>query len=241
MSIEGLTFRLHARGRPAGRLLLNTGLQRDQAVMEARLQLQGVLGTSTIVQLSRSEAASHRSLRWRESHEGKNDPPPFEVRFDRESGAIAASRGRGDKASLPYLLDYRDPLSMIRELRERTAAVVRGEAEAPELPWTLPLLGHPVHVVAIRDGVLENRGEERRVRSYTLQPGGSVVVIELAPPFAPVRLLQRLAEGSLEATLVEIGTASSMAGWEESTASSNAAANPGGRRRGRRRRSRGRG
>ena len=241
MSIEGLTFRLNARGRPAGRLLINTGIKREHALMEARLQLQGALGNSTIVQLSRSDAATHRSLRWHESHEGRSDPPPFEVRFDAESGAIVASRGRSDKASAPYLLDYRDPLSMIRELRERTAAAVRDGATLPELPWTLPLLGHPVHVVAIRDGVLESRGEERRVRSYTLQPGGSLIVVELSPPFAPVRMLQRLTDGALEATLIEIASPSSMAGWEEQEPGGSTPPGSGGRRRrSRRRRSRGR-
>lgn len=213
---------------------MHSGIKRHVALLEARMQLQGTLGNLTLVQTSRCDARDHHSLQWREAVEGRQDPPPFEVRFDAEHGVVRASRGRNDHASVPYLLPYRDPLSLLRELRERTAQAQRGQPSAA-LPWRIPLLGKDVLITAVRDGVMQNREEERAVRSYTLHPGGSLVVVQLTPPFPIVRFLQRLPDTTLEATLIDLGSAKSMAGWDEvdrandDTTSSN-------RRRGRRRR-----
>jgi hypothetical protein len=235
VTIEALTYRLNARGRPAGRLLLQSGVRRQVALMEARLQLQGTLGNLTVVQTSRSDARAHHSLHWREALEGRNDQPPFEVHFDAEQGVVRASRGRSDQASVPYLLPYRDPLSLLRELRDRTAHDVGRDLEPAPTPWRIPLLGKEVLITAIRDGVMENRDEERLVRSYTLHPGGSVVVVERHAPYPIIRFLQRLPDTVLEATLVELGSSTSMSGWDDAEPASEN--KPGGnRRRGRRRR-----
>lgn len=235
MTVEALTFRLNARGRPAGRLVLSSGVRRQVAFIEARMQLQGSLGNTTVVQTSRCNAGDHRSLHWREAVEGRQDQPPFEVRFDQEAGEVRASRGRNDQASVPYLLPYRDPLSLLRELRERTAHDVERGIEPTATPWRIPLLGKEVLVTAVRDGVMENRDQERSVRSYTLHPGGSVVVVERAAPYPIVRLLQRLSDTTLEATLVDLGSAKTMAGWDEVEPADDAKTG-GQRRRGRRRR-----
>jgi hypothetical protein len=235
VTIEALTYRLNARGRPAGRMLLQSGVRRQVALAEARLQLQGSLGSVTVVQTSRSDAREHHSLQWREALEGRQDQPPFEVHFDAEQGVVRATRGRHDQASVPYLLPYRDPLSLLRELRERTAHDVQHDRPPAATPWRIPLLGKDVLITAIRDGVMENRDEERPVRSYTLHPGGSVVVVERRAPYPILRFLQRLPDTTLEATLVELGSAKSMTGWDDEEAVSES--KPGGnRRRGRRRR-----
>lgn len=237
MSIEGFTYRLNARGRPAGRLILRTGERGRTALVEARMQLQGVLGQSTWTQTSRCHPQQHHSLRWHEASEGGGDARSFEVRFDAESGLVTATRGRQDQASVPYLLPYRDPLSLLRELRAVTAAAVAGNV-GPAVPWSVPLLGKDVTVARADDVDLEIQGTRRRARAYTLHPGGSVVVVDLAPPHTIVKLVQRLPDAILEATLIDVSEEATMSGWDEPQEAETK--RTGGRRRSRRRR-RGRG
>ena len=238
MPIEGFTYRLNARGRPAGRLILRTGERGRTALVEARMQLQGVLGQATWIQTSRCHAQRHHSLRWQEQSEGRGDARSFEVRFDAETGLVTATRGRQDQASAPYIRPYRDPLSLLRELRAVTAAAVAGHGPQPAAPWRVPLLGKDVTIVRSDDVDLDIQGTRRRARAYTLHPGGSVVVVDLAPPHAIVRLVQRLPDAILEATLVDVTEESTMSGWDEPQ--EPAVKRGGGRRRSRRRR-RGRG
>jgi hypothetical protein len=238
MPVEGFTYRLHARGRPAGRLLLMTGERGRIALVEARMQLQGILGQANWNQTSRCHAQRHHSLRWREESEGRGESRSFEVTFDADSGLVTATRGRHDSASVPYLLPYRDPLSLLRELRAVTAADVAGRGAPRPAPWRIPLLGKHVSIARTADVEVEVHGRRQPARSYTLHPGGSLVVVDLAPPHAILRLVQMLDDAVLEATLVEVSEEATMDGWDEP-----AEPPPGkraGRRRGRRRR-RGRG
>jgi hypothetical protein len=239
MSVEGFTYRLNARGRPAGRLLLRTGERGRIALVEARMQLQGILGQVSWNQTSRCHAQRHHSLRWREDGDGQGESRSFEVRFDADSGLVTATRGRHDTASVPYLLPYRDPLSLLRELRAVTAADAAGRGVPRPAPWRIPLLGKHVSVARIADVEVDSGGRRLPARSYTLHPGGSVVVVDLAPPHAILRLVQRLEDGVLEATLIEVSEETTMAGWDE-PAEEPATAKKASRRRGRRRR-RGRG
>jgi hypothetical protein len=238
--VEALAYRLTHRGRPAGRLLVRTGERGRVAVVEARLQLQGVLGGATITQNSRCHADRHHSLRWRETTEGRADGRPFDVVFDPDAGLVTATVGRHDTASVPYLLPYRDPLSLVRELRAVTAAASAPGAETPAVPWRIPLLGKDVVVSRIVDVDMEHAGGRRLGRGYVLHPGGSFVVIDLAPPHVPLKLVQRLPEGVLEALLVEISTEDTMPGLGDGRAEDETVKSSTGRRRPRRRR-RGRG
>ncbi len=238
--VEALAYRLTHRGRPAGRLLVRTGERGRVAVVEARLQLQGALGQATITQTSRCHAERHHSLRWRETSEGRGDGRPFDVTFDLDAGLVTATVGRHDTASVPYLLPYRDPLSLVRELRAVTAETAARGRPAPSAPWRIPLLGKDVTVARVVDLEVEGAGGRRAGRGYVLHPGGSFVVIDLAPPHVPLKLVQRLPEGVLEALLIEIAAEDSMPGLGDDRAEDDTAKSSTGRRRPRRRR-RGRG
>lgn len=244
--VEALTYRLTHRGRPAGRLLVRSGERGRIAVVEARMQLQGALGAATITQTSRCHAHRHHSLRWHESSEGRSDARPFEVRFDTDAGLVHATLGRNDTATAPYVLPYRDPLSLLRELRD---AVARAGAEAlPPVPWRIPLLGKDVVVARTLELSVDLASGPRPAVGFVLHPGGSLVAIDRAAPHRPLRLLQRLPEGVLEALLVDVGEEETLPGLEEERpragggkggpASTGAAAK---RRPRRRRRGRGRG
>lgn len=238
--VEALTYRLTHRGKPAGRLLVRSGERGRIAVVEARMQLQGALGSATVTQTSRSHAHRHHSLRWNEATEGRGDGRPFEVHFDADAGLVRATIGRHDTATTPYVLAYRDPLSLVRELRALTAGLAAGAA-MPTAPWSVPMLGKNVVVARWVDLTVEVPGGTRAALGFVLHPGGSVVAIDRAPPHAPLRLVQRLPEGVLEALLVDVGEESTMAGLQEEPAARDAGKGGGRKRPRRRRRSRGRG
>ena len=239
--VEALTYRLTHRGKPAGRLLVRTGERGRIAVVEARMHLQGALGAATITQTSRSHAHRHHSLRWNEATEGRGDGRPFDVRFDADAGLVRATIGRQDTATAPYVVAYRDPLSLVRELRALTAELAAGAA-VPTAPWRVPRLGKDVGGARVVDLTVDGPGGPRAAIGFVLHPGGSVVAIDRAPPHAPFRLVQRLPEGVLEALLVETGEESSMPGLQDEAPARDPGKGSGGRKRPRRRRrSRGRG
>jgi hypothetical protein len=237
--VEALTYRLTHRGKPAGRLLVRTGERGRIAVVEARMQLQGALGAATVTQTSRSHAHRHHSLRWHETSEGRGDARPYEVRFDADAGLVSATIGRHDTATAPYILAYRDPLSLVRELRAVTAEVGTHGAP-PTAPWSVPMLGKDVVVARVLEMTVELPTGPRAALGFVLHPGGSVVAIDRSPPHAPLRLLQRLPEGVLEALLVEVGEEQTMAGLQDDRPPADGGKGGGARKRPRRRR-RGRG
>lgn len=239
--VEALTYRLTHRGKPAGRLFVRSGERGRIAIVEARMQLQGALGAATVTQTSRSHAHRHHSLHWNEATEGRGDGRPYEVRFDADAGLVRATIGRHDTATAPYLVPYRDPLSLVRELRALTAQIGAGAA-APTAPWRVPMLGKDVVVARVVELTVEVPGGPRAALGFVLHPGGSMIAIDRAPPHAPLRLVQRLPEGVLEALLVEVGEESTMAGLQDEPAAREAGKAGSGRKRPRRRRrSRGRG
>ena len=238
--VEALTYRLTHRGRPAGRLLVRSGERSRVAVVEARMQLQGALGAATVTQTSRCHAHRHHSLRWSETTEGRSDARPYEVRFDTDAGLVRASLGRHDATTAPYVQAYRDPLSMVRELRARTARAVAEGEPPPAAPWHVPMLGKDVVVARVVELLVDLPDGPRPALGYVLHPGGSVVAIDLAPPHAPLRLLQRLPEGVLEALLVEVAEEATLPGLEDEKPSGETSKSSR-RRRPRRRRGRSRG
>ena len=112
------------------------------------MQLQGALGAATVTQTSRSHAHRHHSLHWSEATEGRGDGRPFDVRFDADAGLVRATMGRHDTATAPYVVAYRDPLSLVRELRALTAQLAGGAA-VPTAPWHVPMLGKDVVVARV--------------------------------------------------------------------------------------------
>src|SRR5690625_7456493 len=69
MATEVLNFELTQRGSVVGSQQLRTELRGGTVNMEARLQLSGALGRSTIRQQSRSHVRQHHSLAFREEQQ----------------------------------------------------------------------------------------------------------------------------------------------------------------------------
>jgi hypothetical protein len=232
MAVEVCSYRLTSRGRPVGSQTLSRSERGKVAFLEARLQLQGSLGHGTIVQSSRAHASDHVSQQFREETELRGDQRQFEVRFDAQQGLVTASRGRNDQATIPYLLPYRDPLSLLYELR----AAAQAEWD-DATPLRIPLLGKDVVVYRAVDLGAEGPWGSTRARLFHLHPGGSLVAVDLQPPYRILRLVQRVADGVVEATLVRSDLEERPAPPEPEE-SHGAPSRRRGRRRGRRRRSR---
>ncbi len=231
MAVEVCQYRLTSRGRPVGSQTLSRSERGRVAFLEARLLLQGSLGHGSVVQSSRAHASRHVSQQFREETELRGDQRQFDVRFDTQQGLVIASRGRSDQATMPYLLPYRDPLSILWELRDAAKAEWDDAA-----PLRIPLLGKEVVVYRAVDLGAEGPWGSTRARVFHLHPGGSVVAVDLEPPHRILRLVQRVADGVVEATLVRSDVEERMATLDAPEEPRETPARRRSRRRGRRRR-----
>ena len=231
MAVEVCSYRLTSRGRPVGSQTLSRSERGRVAFLEARLQLQGALGQGSVVQSSRAHASRHVSQQFHEETALRGDQRQYDVRFDAQQGLVIALRGRNDRATIPYLRPYRDPLSLLWELRA-AAATPWDEAS----PLRIPLLGKDVVVYRASDVNAEGPWGTTRARAFHLHPGGSIVVVDLEPPHHILRLVQRIADGVVEATLVRADVEESMATLDAPAEPRSSANRRRSRRRGRRRR-----
>src|SRR5690625_7518988 len=117
MATEVLNFELTQRGSVVGSQQLRTELRGGTVHMEARLQLSGALGRSTIRQHSRSHVRQHHSLAFREEQQKRGDNRVYELQFDRSSGLVKVSASGPSAAEPPLLPLHRYPRPTPREIR----------------------------------------------------------------------------------------------------------------------------
>jgi len=204
MPVEVCSYRLSLRGKPVGTHVLKTeGLGRHTQ-LEGRASFQGSLGAATITQRSRCHSQRHFSLRFREEIQERSEQRSFDVSFDAQRGLVTAAKGQRDVATAPYLRSYRDPLSLLFEIRSL------GASESTHVP----MLGKDVHVQLAGEVELETAMGLRRAWAYLLHPGQSVVYVDIEAPHLMLKLSQRLAEGQLEALLVKVGSEASLDAFE---------------------------
>lgn len=228
MSVEVCNYRLTLRGKPVGTHVLKTEETGRQRRMEGRSQFQGPLGNASVLQRSRSNAQHHHSLQFREETQERSEKRTFDVDFDAASGTVKASKGQKDKAELPYLKPYRDPLSLLHELR------TLGEAPATQVA----MLGKDVTVQFAGEVELSTSFGPRRALAYRLHPGHSVVYVDTQAPHPILKLSQRLPEGQLDAVIVSIASEPTMEAFGADDRTQERGSKGGRRRRGRRRQKR---
>ncbi len=244
MAVEVLSYRLTLRGKNVGTHVVKTAELGSEVQLEAKSQFQGSTLNATITQRSRSHAERHHSLRYREEVVERNEQRVLDVNFDARSGLVTASKGARDSASMPYIRDYRDPLSLLHELRFLAAGGAdearSGDAASlgPTADAVFPLLGKDVHVQYKGEADVETALGVKRARAYLLHPGMSVVYVDAEAPHHIVKMSQRLPEGLLDVVLVKLGSEQSLPAFG-GEGRSGAGREPGSaRRRSRRRRAR---
>lgn len=225
--VEVVSYRLTHRGKPVGSQTFKTADLGKHTQLEVRSQFQGAFGVGTVVQRSRCQVEGV-SLRFAEETQERGDNRKFDVVFDARSGLVTAVKGSKDNAEMPYLVPYRDPVSLLHEIRGL------GELEAPR---RVPLLGKEVTVQFAGVVELDTVLGKRSARAYLLHPGQSVVYVDVEAPHTILKLTQRLPDGQLDALLVKIGTEASLAPFGEPT-QPRSGGGKSGRRRGQRRRPR---
>ena len=203
MSVEVCSYRLTLKGKPAGSHVLKTQSLGRVMQLEGRAQYQGALGSTTIVQRSRCHATRHFSLRFREETTDRGGQHAFDMTFDAQEGVVVAGRGPRDQATIPYIRPYRDPLSMLLDLRSAD-----GDA-----PLRLPMIGKDVIAQRASEVELDTALGRRRAAAYLLHPGGSAVYVDLDPPHLVLKMTQRLTDGYVEALLVRVAQEAEMEAW----------------------------
>lgn len=204
MSAEVLSYHLSMRGRPAGSYALRTQVEGRVVRLEARLSLQGALGGATVIQtsrLQRDRGESLRSLSFEEEEGGPHGVRRFEVVFDAESGLVRATRGGNDRAEIPYVQPYRDPLGLLYEVRSFEAEMSR---------MRIPMLGKEVVVERLGETPVDTPLGERNAYVYALRPGGSYLYVDSRAPHWIVRLTQRLEGAPLDASLMKVAEEAEM-------------------------------
>lgn len=227
MSVEVHTYRLELQGVAAGQHVLRSRDEARQTRLEAELNLEGPLGPAHVVQLGRCHRDKMTSHEFRERTRDRHGEREMRIEFDGKDGLIRMRRNGSDTAETPYLRPFRDPLSMLLELRR---------TEVHDRPLRIPMLGKTVLARPLGEVDLDTSLGPKRARVYLMQPGGSWAWIDVEPPHAILKLTQRLPDGRLDALLASVASGTQLPGW-------TSADDPGKRRtsRKRRRRRRGRG
>jgi len=223
--VEVSEYRLEVRGIAAGRNTVRRTTRGSEVLAEADAQFTGPLGDARVKQMSRSDAAQGHSIEYRESTKDRSGEQRMEVTFDGSQGVVRMKRGSNDVAEVPYIEAFRDPLSLLRELRDADASAER---------IRIPMLGKTVEAHRLGERELETPLGQRRTRAYQLFPGGSWVWVDVEAPHAIVKLTQRTGDALVDAWLVEQTEASDMPNWDRVSSSSGGSSKKRGRRRRRR-------
>lgn len=223
VSVEVLEYRFEVRGAPAGGQVVRTRARAEDVHLEVDATFDAPVGDARVQQLSRSDPDDHHSHAFVETTKDRSGERKVRVAFDAEQGLVVMKRG-DDQADVPYVEPFRDPLSMLHELRH---------ADPDRELLRIPMLGNTVeaHLVETRE-VATDLGPVL-ARGYQLFPGGSRVWIEVAEPHRVAKVRQRTPSGVLDAILVREEHDTRLPGWDAESGA--------GRKRGRRRRRRGRG
>lgn len=204
MSVEVLDYRLEVRGLPAGRHVVRSKEEGRHVRMECEATFEGPLPAAKVVQLSRSRRDDRVSQEFRETTKDRSGERRFRMVFDGRDGLVKLERG-DEKAETPYVEAFRDPLSMLRELREAPPDVARVR---------IPMLGKTVEARALGEVELETPLGRRTARSYQLFPGGSWLWIDVEAPHAIVRFRQRTGDGLVDGVLTRMAEETSLPAWE---------------------------
>ena len=211
MSVEVLSYRLTYKGKPVGTHVLKAQTQGRFNLLEAHTQFQGVLGPSTVIQRSRSHSSRYLSDRFQEETNERTGQRTFDVRFDSQSGLVTATRGPRDHASMPYIQPYRDPLSLLWELRSL------GDEEHTRVP----MVGKDVDVRRVGVVELETAIGTSQAYAYVLHPGGSIVYVDVREPHRFLKFTQRLADGIIDSVIVKASEEAELHDWQEPEGDAN--------------------
>ena len=195
MQVETCHYRLSLRGKPVGTHTLSTSFRGRTAILDAKmmLQAQGALRNTTIAQQSKAHRQQFFSFSFQETI-SVPESRTFKVHFDIEEGLVKAERGGNDKAFIPYIESYEDPLSLLYHLRHLNS----------EDYLRVPMLGKEVVVERLGEKVLETALGEHAAHVYRLRPGGSYVYVSVDAPHPILMMTQRFDNQLLDAHIVRI-------------------------------------
>ena len=197
MTVETLSYALSLGAKAVGSQVIKTTVTPRVTTLECRALFQGALGSHSVDQSSQLSTGSGESLRFSEVTETKGDKHKYELSFDVHSGLVKATRQVGsqvERAEVPYLRPYSDPLGLLH--------LLRGLAHGSALVKRVPLLGKDVVIESLGEWELKTADGERPTFGYVLRPGAAYIYVDAHPPHAVVRLVQPTQYGQVEASLI---------------------------------------
>ena len=197
MTVETLSYALSLGAKAVGSQVLKTAVTPRTTTLECRALFQGVFGAHSAEQSSQLLTGNGESLRFSETTDAGGDKHTFEVTFDAASGLVKATRQLGaqvERAEVPYLRPYSDPLGLLH--------ILRGLPHDAALVKRVPLLGKDVVIEGLGEWELETAHGVRATFAYVLRPGPCYVYVDAHAPHAAVQLVQPTQYGQVEASLI---------------------------------------
>lgn len=193
MTIENCQYSVKVKGTSIGSYVLRTQKLTEGIFLESKLMLQGKLGKQTITQQSCLHIKSLHSLSFNEETLSRYQRSSWKVDFDQKSGLVKVARNKTDKANMPYMLPYQDPLGLLYQIRRlKDVSYLQ-----------VPMLGKSVLVNRTRTGKLTTHLGEHETKVYILYPGGSYVYVDAKPPHYILRLTQKLRHYFVDSLLIK--------------------------------------
>ncbi len=193
--MELVSYRLSYRGKPVGNYSLSADNKGSMVFLEAKMMLQGALGTTTINQTSKSHRSQFFSYSFQELTNSPGQNRRYNVVYDKKEGLIKASRSGTDKAEIAAIVPIVDPIGLLYKIRFLDPNKDR---------FLVPMLGKTVIVHKIAQKELETAFGKKMTNVYKLHPGKSLVYIDLEKPHHILAMTQYIGNKFLDSFIVKV-------------------------------------
>lgn len=193
--MELVSYRLSYRGKPVGNYSLSADPQGSMVFLEAKMMLQGSLGTTTINQTSKSHRAQFFSYSFQELTNSPGQNRKYNVTYDKKEGLIKASRSASDRSEIAAIVPIVDPIGLLYKVRFLDLKKDR---------FLVPMLGKTVIISKIAQKELDTAFGKKVCNVYKFHPGKSLVYVDVEKPHHILAMTQYIGNKFLDSFIVKV-------------------------------------
>ena len=193
--MELVSYRLSYRGKPVGNYSLSADTVSNTVFLEAKMMLQGSLGTTTIHQTSKTNKTHYFSYSFQELTNSPGQNRRYNVIYDKNNGLIKASRSANDKSEIPATVPFVDPIGLLYMVRFLDLDKDR---------FVVPMLGKTVIISKIAQKELDTALGKKTANVYKLHPGKSLVYVDIEEPHHILAMTQYIGNKFLDSFIVKV-------------------------------------
>ncbi|HHO56115.1 MAG TPA: hypothetical protein ENK21_06970 [Trueperaceae bacterium] len=193
--MELVSYRLSYRGKAVGNYSLSADSVSNTVFLEAKMMLQGSLGTTTINQTSKTNKTHFFSYSFQELTNSPGQNRRYNVIYDKNHGLIKASRSASDKSEIPAITPIVDPIGLLYKIRHLDLEKDR---------FLVPMLGKTVIISKIAQKELDTAFGKKMTNVYKLHPGKSLVYVDIEKPHHILAMTQYIGNKFLDSFIVKV-------------------------------------